>query len=753
MGYKWKDNKLMFSKRLIALCVLIILISCGENKKVGMTYKEYIYNENGRIVPPNQNQLKSIPKDGGDMWNRLVFEKSPYLLQHSANPVDWYPWTEEAFDLAKKLNKPVFLSIGYTTCHWCHVMEHESFEDSLVASLMNDAFVNIKVDREERPDIDNIYMEVTQMVTGRGGWPMTIIMTPDKKPFFAGTYFPKNTRYKRTGMVDLVPQIKELWKDKQDSILQSANKITNTLKNRNNNRLKKIDLVYKDILDKAFNIFKQNFDKTYGGFKNSRNKFPKPHDYSFLSRYYNRTKNNEALNIVNKSLYAMKMGGMYDQIGFGFHRYSTDKKWLVPHFEKMLYDQAMLIHAYLDAYLITKDDFYKNTIEEISEYVLRDMVSKEGGFYSAEDADSQGEEGVFYIWKTLEIRELLSTEEYDYIYDILEFNDSGNCKVEGHYTNIPHFKLSWEEIAKKYNLTKKEAIGNYHTVRDKIFNFREQRVHPQKDDKILTDWNGLMISALARAGAVLNNKKYINAAEKSANFIKNNLVSKDGTLLKSYRQGATKINGMIEDYAFLIWGLIELYEATFKEEYISSALSLSDYQLANFWDKKNGGFFFTSSSSKKLIIRNKEIYDGAIPSGNSVSAYNYIRLSRILSKPEYEDISHKIIDSFSSNLSRYSSGYTMLLHTLDFIEGPSYEVIVVGNKTNSTEIMNSLYNNNQFNKIIIFKDEDEKLHSDFKFLENYFSEDKDKATVYVCKDYVCNLPTSDFSLINRQLQE
>jgi len=728
--------------KFIAASLILIIMGCNKENKIVIPYTEYQYNDNGRIITPNNEQLKLIPKDGGEMWNRLVFEKSPYLLQHAANPVDWYPWSDEAFDLAEKINKPIFLSIGYTTCHWCHVMEHESFEDTVVAKLMNDTFVNIKVDREERPDIDNIYMEVTQMINGRGGWPMTVIMTPDQKPFFAGTYFPKNTRYKRMGMMELIPQIKDLWSTKNDSILKSSDKIVNTLERRNSDR-SKVQLDYIQVMNSAFEKFEKSFDRINGGFKGSQNKFPKPHDYSFLIRYYNRTKDNKVLDIVNKSLYGMKQGGLYDQIGFGFHRYSTDQKWLVPHFEKMLYDQAMLIHAYLDAYVLTENIYYKETVEEIVEYILRDMTSENGGFYSAEDADSEGEEGTFYIWSNQELKEILTDKEYDFIYDILEFDDKGNCRVEGHYTNIPHFKLTWKEISIKYNLSRDEAKNKYHKIRRKIFDYRENRVHPQKDDKILVDWNGLMISALSRAGGILNNPFYIDAAKNSADFIINNLMNEEGRLLKSYRHGPSNISGMIEDYAFFIWGLIELYQVTFNNTYIDEALILSDYQKEHFWDDKQGGFFFTSDVEKELLIRNKEIYDGAIPSGNSVSAYNYIRLSKILSKPDFEDIAFNIIDNFSSNLKRYSSGYTMLLHTLDFVEGPSYEVIIAGRKEESKEVLSALYNSKQLNKVLIFNHESKKIEKNFLFLEPYISDDSGESLVYVCKNYVCNLPSSN----------
>jgi len=740
-----------FSIKLILILLVLINQGCSKSQHETNMNKNYIYDENGRIIPPSKDELKLIPKDGGDMWNRLAFETSPYLLQHAANPVDWYPWSEEAFLLAKKLDKPVFLSIGYTTCHWCHVMEHESFEDSLVAGLMNDTFVNIKVDREERPDIDNIYMEVTQMVTGRGGWPMTVIMTPDKKPFFAGTYFPKNSRHQRVGMIELIPEIKKIWQTKKDSIYNSADKITRTLYQRNSNRTRKADIKYLDVLESAFSHFSDNFDSKYGGFKGSRNKFPKAHDYSFLVRYYNRTNDQRALDIINKSLYAMKNSGMYDQVGFGFHRYSTDQKWLVPHFEKMLYDQAILINAYLDAYLVTKDMFFKESVDEIIEYVLRDMTSIAGGFYSAEDADTKGEEGLFYIWNTNELDSLLDTNEYEYLYDILSLNNEGNCKVEGQSTNIPHFTQNWKDISKKYNISIDDAKVKYHKIRNKVFKHREKRVHPQKDDKILTDWNGLMISALARSGAIFNNDIYINAAIKSADFIIKNLIDEDGSILKTYRNGPSKTKGMIEDYAFFIMGLIDLYQGTFNQKYLDLAQSLSEYQLEQFWDNENDGFYFTANNSEELLIRNKEFYDGAIPSGNSVSAYNYIRLSRLLSKPDFEDIANKIIMALSSNLNRYSAGYSMMLHALDFIEGPSYEVIIIGDGIDR-EVLNIVNSHQQINKIVIYKDSNEQISGQMSFLNNYFMND-DKTTIYVCKNYVCNLPTSDINVISKLLSQ
>ena len=719
----------------------------SENNIINNNYK---YNDNGRIIIPENDIISNLPEDGGDLWNRLIFESSPYLLQHAANPVDWYPWSKAAFDIAKKLNKPIFLSIGYTTCHWCHVMEHESFEDKEVSKLMNDAFINIKVDREERPDIDNVYMEFTQELTGRGGWPMTVIMTPDKKPFFAGTYFPKNSRprYNRPGMLDLVPQIKELWTMKQDSLLLNADNIVLGIQNKHRKEPNKVKLK-ETVLDDSFNSFSRRFDEVYGGFTGSRNKFPKPHDYSFLAKYYLKTRNTKALEIVQKSLYEMKKGGIYDQIGFGFHRYSTDKKWLVPHFEKMLYDQALLIHAYIDAYQINQDPYYKKTIIEICEYVLRDMTDENGGFYSAEDADSQGEEGLFYIWSSNELKELLNDEEYNFISNILNIKDNGNSIVEGNRTNIPHFTKNWEDIIKVSDMDELELENKYHMIRKKIFDYRKQRVHPQKDDKILTDWNGLMISALARASVILDKEEYLFAAKKSTDFIINHLTAEDGGLLKRYRNDKFGISGMIEDYAFFIWGLIELYQADFDIKYIDLAANLSDYQIEHFWDFENKGFYFTSDISENLIVKSKEIYDGAIPSGNSVSAYNFIRLSRILSRYDYEEITLGIIDAFSSNLNRYASGSTMLLQAISFLEGPSYEVIIVGKKKKSNELIKFIQKNNQPNKVIIYSNSKNKL---FDFLEYYNSGPDGEPLVYVCQNYSCKLPTNDINKIKNMLK-
>ena len=527
----------------------IILIAGGflmSSENTTSIQDEYQYDSQGRPIIPPQEELINISKDGGELWNRLVFESSPYLLQHAANPVDWYPWGEEAFQRAKELDKPIFLSIGYTTCHWCHVMEHESFENDEVAGLMNDAFVCIKVDREERPDIDNVYMEVTQMMNNRGGWPMTVIMTPDKQPFFTGTYFPKTSRGRRIGMMELIPKVKDVWQSKRDSLITDAANLTKRLQRNQTNRTSAGE-ISTNVAHQAFNAFSNRYDEKQGGFGKAP-KFPKAHDYSFLIKYWKQTGTSHALSMAEHSLKSMRNGGMYDQVGFGFHRYSTDARWLVPHFEKMLYDQAILVQAYLDAYQATGDAYYSTVAEEILNYVLRDMTAPEGGFYSAEDADSEGEEGKFYVWSVNQLDEILGTEDSEFYQKVFNIRKGGNWN-EGyrHKTNIPHLTKNISQLARQFNQTEKELIEKIEKIRTKLFNVREERVHPQKDDKILTDWNGLMIAAMARAGAILNNDTYAIAAIKAMDFLLEYLMKKDGSLMKRHRNGNSGLTGVLDE--------------------------------------------------------------------------------------------------------------------------------------------------------------------------------------------------------------
>ena len=689
--------------------------------------------------------------------NKLGGEKSPYLLQHKDNPVNWYPWGEEAFKAAKKEDKPIFLSIGYSTCHWCHVMEHESFEDSTVAELMNNNFINVKVDREERPDIDNIYMTVCQMMTGSGGWPLTIVMTPDKRPFFAGTYFPKESRFQRIGMLDLVPRLGKMWREERDKILESANEVVSHL--QSSFSPSGTEQLTEEIFNSAFSQFLQRFDNENGGFETST-KFPSAHNLSFLLRYYKRSSDPTALMMVEKTLLSMRNGGIYDQIGFGFHRYSTDKEWLLPHFEKMLYDQAMNSIAYLEAFQVTKKEIYATTAREVFSYVLRDMTSFEGGFYSAEDADSDGEEGKFYVWRIEEINEILGDEDGKLFTDIYNFNDKGNFSEEGtgQFTgnNIPHLLNSIEEIAQSRDLEVNQLTKKLNKLREQLFKERKKRIHPLKDDKILTDWNGLMIAALAKGAQILDDTTYANSAKKAADFVIEKLKAKNGRLLKRYRNGEASLPAHLEDYAFFSWGLLELYEATFDVGYLSEAIKLTDLMIDLFWDSVNGGFYFTAYDGEKQIVRTKDLYDGAIPSGNSVAAMVLLRLGRISGNSKYEEMAFTIGKVFSEKISQAPTGYTQLLSAIDFGIGPSYEIVVVGDrKSKDTQSMlNYIQESFLPNKVLILKPSDSQLDEVVRIAP--FTDTQiaisGMATVYVCQNYSCKTPTTDINEMIKSLQ-
>ena len=678
--------------------------------------------------------------------NHLANELSPYLLQHANNPVDWFPWGEEAFNKAKELDRPIFLSIGYSTCHWCHVMEHESFEDDSVAKLLNDNFVSIKVDREELPEIDHLYMSVCQAMTGSGGWPLNIVMTPQKEPFFAGTYFPKDRRGGRSGMLQILPMISEAWATKRDDIMISVNQVKNYLDKVNSKPAG--DNLTEELVTSAYDQFRDGFDEEYGGFFRAP-KFPSPHNLIFLMRYHYSYNNQFALDMVIKTLKQMRLGGIYDQIGFGFHRYSTDKHWLVPHFEKMLYDQAMIAMAYMEAFHITGDTVFENTTKEIFNYVLRDLTSKDGGFFSAEDADSEGEEGKFYTWTKQEIEEVLGkslSEDFNTIFSIESdgnFNDESSGKKNG--GNIPH--LNDFEF---YNQSSIES------ARKKLFDKRKNRVHPLKDDKILTDWNGLMIAALARASIIFQEPSYLEAAIKSSSFVLNK-ISKNGKLLKRFRNNQAAINSHLDDYAFITWGLLEIYEATFDSKYLSKSLDLMNVMVEDFWDEKNGGFFLGADQSEKLIVRTKTAYDGAIPSGNSVAVMNMLKLSRITGNVKWAELSEKTIRAFSEDIYRAPTGYTLMLSAFLFDTNKSKEIVIVGNgEDNKTkEFINSFHSKYAPHKILLFKDtslNNNQLEQLANWTSTQYSID-DKPTAYICKNFACNQPTNDLKIALSLLDE
>ncbi len=690
---------------------------------------------------PDLNQAKNLK-------NKLRNEKSPYLLQHAGNPVNWYPWGNEAFVASKEENKPIFLSIGYSTCHWCHVMEKESFEDGSVAEMMNRVFINIKVDREERPDIDKIYMTVAQMMTGSGGWPLTIIMTPEKKPFFSGTYIPRQSQPGRMGMLELIPRIEEIWNSKKGEILDSAEKITSKiLEFSNAGTPAELD---GSILEEAFLALHRTFDSKYGGFGDSP-KFPTAHNLIFLLNYWKKTGNDKAIQMVEKTLTSMREGGIWDHIGMGFHRYSTDRKWILPHFEKMLYDQALGALAYTDAFGASGKIYYKETAVEILKYVSENMKSGEGGFYSAQDADSEGEEGTFYVWDINEIESLFSKEEAGLIIEVFNIKREGNYldQATGEQTgkNIFYLSKSLDLLAVELNTTRKILEQKLEKARSKLNDQREKRIHPFKDDKILTDWNGLMISAFARAARVFNIKEYEKTAEEAIGFIFKKMFKEDGSLCHRYREGQADFEANLDDYAFLIMALLELYETGFKTDHLKKAIKLNNTLIKHFWDSTNGGFYFTSDKSEKLISRQKESYDGAIPSGNSVSMFNLAKLSRITGDRALEEKALKIADHFSGIIKNSPSSHTYMLAALSFIYGPAYEVFIVGKKdsTQTLNIIRAINSNYIPNKIIVFKPSDEK-DSEIDKISDFSRNLKlinGKTTVYVCKNYYCKLPTND----------
>jgi len=674
----------------------------------------------------------------GVVYNKLINEKSPYLLQHAKNPVNWYPWGDEAFNKAKSEDKPIFLSIGYSTCHWCHVMAHESFEDPYVAKMLNETFISIKVDREERPDIDKIYMTVCQLMTGSGGWPLTIVMTPDKKPFFAGTYFPKESRFGRIGVIDLIKRIDSLWKNERKQLLDSSEKIIFALQDMNSESPG--SSLTKSVLNSTYSQLSARFDKKNGGFGTAP-KFPTPHNLLFILRYWKRTGDDNALTMVEKTLKQMRMGGIYDHIGFGFHRYSTDSDWLVPHFEKMLYDQALLTLAYLEAYQTTNKNEYANTAKEIMTYVLRDMTSPEGAFYSAEDADSEGEEGKFYVWSKTEIEEILGADKSEH------FSKLYNVDVNGNFLDEATRKKTEKNIIHlKSNLPDMPSI-DIKLLRNKLFEAREKRIRPHKDDKILTDWNGLMIAAFAKAGYILNDPKYIQVAKKAVDFILNKMINSDGRLLHRYRKGGADILAFIDDYAFLIWGLINLYEASFETQYLEKAIELTEEQIKFFWDSSIGAFFFTAEDAESLLTRQKETYDGAIPSGNSVAMLNLLRLAQLTGNDEYEKKADHLGRVFAESVRANPVAHSLMMVAVDYAVGPTYSLVIAGDsgKEDTNLMLNEVRKQFLPNKSLIFRPTEE-LNPEIDKYSNFiqfFDKYEEKATAFVCINKTCKAPTND----------
>lgn len=672
--------------------------------------------------------------------NRLINEKSPYLLQHAHNLVEWYPWGDEAFAKAKAEDKPIFLSIGYSTCHWCHVMERESFEDPEVAEVLNEGFVSIKVDREERPDVDHLYMTVCQALTGHGGWPLTIIMTPEKKPFFAGTYFPKHSRRGMPGIMEILTRVRQIWVKEQSTLVQSGEEITQSLVQ--NYLVPVSGELLPQVIDRAYHGLGRYFDHVYGGF-GSAPKFPTPHNLTFLLRYAKIKKEERALEMVEKTLEQMYKGGIFDHIGFGFSRYSTDRKWLVPHFEKMLYDNALLAIAYLEAYQVTGKPLYQEVVEKIFSYILRDMTSPEGGFYSAEDADSEGVEGKFYVWSPQEINEILGEEKGKRYAILMDITPQGNFEGKSIPNLIQHNLADLDEQTRQFLAD----------CRIKLFEAREKRVHPHKDDKILTAWNALMIAALAIGARALDNKTYLVAAEKAISFIFEKLQRADGRLLARYRDGEAAYPAYVDDYAFLIWALLELYETTYQPSYLAKAVDLNKQMLDLFWDREAGGLYMYGQDSEQLLARPKEIYDGAMPSGNSVAAWNFLRLASLTADYILEERAQELFQAFGGTVKENPAGYTFLLQAYLFAAERTQEVIIVtGEETKEAREMVKILHHGFLPHTTshLLTPQNRELIKTAPFLQEY-QPAEGKTLAYVCEHFACHAPVSDASSLREAL--
>ncbi|WP_072742078.1 MULTISPECIES: thioredoxin domain-containing protein [Virgibacillus] len=679
--------------------------------------------------------------------NRLIKEKSPYLLQHAYNPVNWYPWSEEAFAKAKEENKPIFLSIGYSTCHWCHVMAKESFEDAEVATILNETFVSIKVDREERPDIDSIYMKVCQMMTGQGGWPLSIFMSADQIPFYAGTYFPKHHKYGMPGFVNVLQELYKTYTQDPEHIADVTSKVENAL--RLTETEKSVNRIKRSHVNEAFDQLENRFDKVYGGFGHAP-KFPMPHNVLFLLNHSYFTGNKGALKMAKQTLDAMAAGGIYDHIGFGFSRYSTDKKWLVPHFEKMLYDNALLLIAYTEAYQLTKRDAYKNICNEMIAFVSRELTHPNGGFYSAIDADSEGIEGKYYVWEEHEIDQVLGKEDGKLFKAAYQITPEGNFSGK----NIPNLiNQDLKQVAASAGVSLESLTEKLVLSREKLLEAREKRTYPHVDDKILTAWNGLMIAALAKAGKVFQNSNYTEMAQKAIQFIEDHLYQ-DGRLMVRYRKGESKHVGYLDDYAFLLWGYIELYESTFHLPYLEKAKQLLDQMIELFWDNEHGGFYFSGNDNETLIAKDKEVYDDALPSGNSVAAVMLVRMGYLTGETRYLDYVEEMFYTFHDDIKTQASGSPFFLLSLQRMEFPSKQVVVIGPNSDLKKqaFLQQLQQIFLPNITILSFSEDDSLEKLAPFASAYRLIDGE-TTIYVCENFACKQPTTSTAEAFRYIQE
>jgi uncharacterized protein YyaL (SSP411 family) len=678
--------------------------------------------------------------------NRLIGESSPYLLQHAHNPVDWYPWGEPAFAKAKTENKPILLSVGYSACHWCHVMEHESFENEAIAVLMNELFVNIKVDREERPDIDEVYMNAVQILTGRGGWPMTVFLTPEGKPFYGGTYFPPEDRYGVPGFPRVLKAVADAYHQKPKDVERSVTQILGAL-NRMSALPESERPFARDALERAVAELSRGYDPDYGGFGQAP-KFPNAGVFELFLRHSRSSKNQRSLDMVTHTVTKMAEGGIYDHLGGGFHRYSVDAKWLVPHFEKMLYDNAQLVRIYVDAFRITGDPLFKRVVEETVAYLLREMLHGEGGFYSTQDADSEGEEGKFFVWSPAEVLEILGEERGEVFCRMFDVSDLGNFEGK----NILHPILSVDQAAKYFGRSAGAIEQLIAEAKTNLFKAREKRIKPFRDEKILASWNGLMLSGLAAAYQVTSDDRYRVAAQQTVEFIFSRMFA-HGFLLHSYKDGQARLRGFLDDYAFLIVGLIDLYEALLEPALLTRAAGLADTMNREFWDDHGGGFFFSGQSGEKLITRAKPAFDGSIPSGNSVAVTALLRLYHYAGNQDYLDKAEKTLRLFYDAMEQQPFGFAHMMAALDwYLEKPK-EIVVVGEKNDAAvrELLGNIHRLYLPNRTLQVADPAQPLRQVSPLLEDKKQLDG-KPTVYVCQHFTCSRPITEWEELRTLLE-
>lgn len=673
--------------------------------------------------------------------NKLSHESSPYLLQHAKNPVHWHGWNEEALGRAKKENKPIFLSVGYSSCHWCHVMAHESFEDEEIANIMNENFVNIKVDREERPDLDDIYQKACQMTTGQGGWPLSVFLTPDQRPFYVGTYFPALDSYGRPGFGSLCRQLAQSWKEKPNDIEKAADNFMQNLGNLQ--QLPAPSEIDKSILDEAAINLLQIADTTYGGFGQAP-KFPNASNLSFMFRYSKLSGISKFQKFALLTLKKMAKGGIFDQIGGGFHRYSTDARWLVPHFEKMLYDNALLPIVYSEAYQITKDPFFRDVVKKTLDYVIREMTSSDGTFFSAQDADTNGEEGQTFVWKKQEIEKILGkdSEIFCIYYDV---TDGGNFEGKTILAN----NINASPLGFKFGMSEPEIENLISKCSKKLLEVRNKREQPGKDDKIITSWNGLMVSAFLSGYRITDNSKYLDAAKQSIDFFESNF-EKNHILHRTFKNAEPKLNGYLDDYAYMANASIDMFENTSQPKYLSFATNLANYLITHFWDDSANGFFFTSDDHEKLIMRPKNNYDLSMPSGNSVAAYVLLKLYHITQNKQFLEVAKKIIESQATSAAENPFAFGYMLNVLYLYYQKPTEITIIND--NNFELVSSLRKKFLPESIMVLVENQKNLEalSQHPFFSGKEFQN-DKTTVFVCKNFSCSLPLSDLSEIEKEL--